>query len=82
MLGGLGDRKQLARYLTLSQVGFEMVVPIVIGLVLDNYFDWSPWGVAIGAVLGLALGLIHLVHLTSKEEDSGKGDSAKPELRP
>jgi F0F1-type ATP synthase assembly protein I len=63
MLGGT-DPKNMARYLALSQVGFEMVGPIVLGLVLDYYLDWSPWCVLVGAVLGLVGGIAHLVQLS------------------
>jgi F0F1-type ATP synthase assembly protein I len=69
MFGDLGDRKELGRYLALAQVGLEMVVPIGVGLALDFYLGWTPWGVIGGAVLGLVGGLAHLVHL------AGKGDA-------
>jgi F0F1-type ATP synthase assembly protein I len=73
MFGG-GDRKELARYMTIGQVGLEMAVPPAIGIYLDLTFGWSPWGVIIGAGLGLIGGLAHLVHLANKQED-GKGPS-------
>ena len=61
------DQKQLARYLALSQVGLEMVGPIVLGLLADYYFGWGPWGVLAGAVLGLVGGLAHLVQLSKPQ---------------
>jgi hypothetical protein len=73
MLGG-GDRKELARYMTIGQVGLEMAAPPAIGIYLDMHFGWSPWGVIVGAGLGLTGGLIHLVHLANKNED-GPGPS-------
>jgi F0F1-type ATP synthase assembly protein I len=61
------DQKQLARYLAMSQVGAEMVGPIVVGLVVDYYFNCSPWGVLVGAVLGLVGGLAHLIQLSKPQ---------------
>jgi F0F1-type ATP synthase assembly protein I len=68
MLGGSTNRKELGRYLALSQVGLEMVGPILLGVVLDYYLGWSPWGVLVGAVLGLTGGLFHLIQLTANDE--------------
>jgi F0F1-type ATP synthase assembly protein I len=52
----------------MSQVGFEMVGPIILGLMLDYYLGWRPWGMVAGALLGLCGGLAHLVHLLGKED--------------
>jgi F0F1-type ATP synthase assembly protein I len=76
MLPESGDRKELARYMALSQVGMEMVVPVVIGVALDYYLGWRPWGVIAGAVLGLIAGLAHLISLANKannERDKPSG---------
>lgn len=64
----LGDPRDVRRYMTLSQVGLEMVAPIVLGLVIDHYLGWSPWCVIAGAVLGLSGGLVHLVAVLNKED--------------
>jgi F0F1-type ATP synthase assembly protein I len=69
MFGG-SDRKELAKYLTLSQVGLEMVVPIGIGVLVDRYLHCSPWGAGIGAALGLTIGLVHLVKVANKNDSS------------
>ena len=69
MFGGSTDPKKMAQYLALSQVGLEMVAPIILGLVLDYYLNWSPWGVLVGAVLGLIGGIAHLVQLTSSKNN-------------
>jgi F0F1-type ATP synthase assembly protein I len=55
------DPKEMGRYFSLSQVGLEMVVPIGIGLAVDNYFGCQPWGVVVGAVVGLVGGFTHLL---------------------
>jgi F0F1-type ATP synthase assembly protein I len=68
MFPNAGDQRQMGRYLSMGQVGLEMVVPIGIGIFLDSRMNWSPWGVTIGAVLGLVGGVAHLIHLAGKAE--------------
>jgi ATP synthase protein I len=72
MPGGPVDPKEVGRLYALGQVGLEMVVPIVIGLALDHWLGWSPWGVVAGAVLGFAGGMLHLVALLNQNDDSSK----------
>jgi hypothetical protein len=64
-------------YWALAQTGLEMVMPIVAGLLLDRSLGWQPWGVAAGAVLGLAGGLWHLVYLLNKLEQADRQSSDK-----
>lgn len=66
MLPGLPDRSEMGRYAALSQIGLEMVAPIVVGLLLDRYFGLTPWALIVGAVLGLVGAFVHLVHLLNK----------------
>jgi len=54
----------LGWYYALAQIGFEMVAPIALGWWLDSVLDSQPWILIVGVVLGLALGLLHLVVLT------------------
>jgi F0F1-type ATP synthase assembly protein I len=73
---GRGNSKDLARYAAIGQVGLEMAVPPVVGWYLDSLYGWGPWGVIIGAALGLVGGLVHLVHLANKSvKDEGPGPS-------
>jgi F0F1-type ATP synthase assembly protein I len=71
------DSKEMGRYFTLSQIGFEMVVPIVVGLILDNKLGWAPWGVVVGAIVGLVGGLTHLVYLLKKFERTDSPEDAQ-----
>ena len=66
MFPELPDRKEMGRYVALSQIGLEMVAPIIAGLLVDHYLGWTPWALIAGAVLGLVGGLVHLVHLSNK----------------
>jgi F0F1-type ATP synthase assembly protein I len=62
------DSRDAGRLFGYSQVGLEMVAPIVLGLYLDERLGWSPWGVVAGTVLGLVGGLTHLIALTREPE--------------
>lgn len=54
---------RLAQYAALSQVGVEMVAPILVGVFLDFKFEWAPWGSICGTILGLLFGIVRLVTL-------------------
>jgi F0F1-type ATP synthase assembly protein I len=69
--------RELGRYFAIAQIGLEMVVPIGIGIALDHYLDWAPWGVVSGAILGLVVGLVHLVDLTKERDQNGPSKSAR-----
>src|SRR5262245_18260214 len=56
-------------YFALVQTGVEMVVPIAIGAFLDNLYGWSPWATAVGAVLGMAGELWHMLLLIKRNEE-------------
>src|SRR5262249_43401211 len=53
--------RELGLYIAISQVGLEMVAPVGLGWLLDSWLGWQPWGIIAGAVLGLVLGITHLV---------------------
>jgi F0F1-type ATP synthase assembly protein I len=61
MADRLPDPGEIRRLFALALVGVEMVAPILVGLYLDRTFGWAPWGVAVGAVLGLVGGIYHLI---------------------
>jgi F0F1-type ATP synthase assembly protein I len=63
-------RKEFGYYIALAQVGMEMAAPIGLGLVLDYYLKWAPWGVIGGAVVGLVGGFAHLVALVNRRDNS------------
>lgn len=60
------DPRQLGLYYAMAHVGLEMVAPIGLGLLVDHYFSWSPWGVVVGAFLGLFGGLWHLLRMVDR----------------
>lgn len=62
-----GDR-DLGYYMALAQVGIEMIAPAGIGLALDIWLDWSPWGLITGTILGFTGGLFHLVQMVNRHD--------------
>jgi F0F1-type ATP synthase assembly protein I len=56
--------RTMARLMSIGQVGTEMVVPIGIGFLIDYYvFGSLPLCMIVGAILGLVIGIVHLVKL-------------------
>lgn len=66
------DPRNLGLYFALAQVGMEMVVPVGLGIGLDMKLDWAPWGSVVGALLGLTMGITHLVVLANKQNDENQ----------
>lgn len=69
-----GDPRDVRRYFAYSQIGLEMVAPLVVGLLLDLWLHWLPWGTLTGVVLGLSVSMVHLVYLVNKDD----ADSSPP----
>lgn len=53
----------------------ELVAPIVIGVWLDQRFGWSPWGLAVGAVVGFVGGIAHLLFMMKQADRQKPGGS-------
>ena len=77
MRQGPPERREFAHYITLAQVGMEMVAPIVVGLLLDSSLGWSPWATIVGAVIGLVGGIGHLVALANRAESGNSSQRRK-----
>jgi F0F1-type ATP synthase assembly protein I len=58
-----GDFRHLERLYALGQVGAEMVAPIVIGLAIDWLANSRPWFTVVGAIVGFAGGIWHIIYL-------------------
>jgi F0F1-type ATP synthase assembly protein I len=65
---GPPDAREQGIYFTLAQVGVEMVVPLIVGLVIDHYAAWGPWATLAGMVLGFVGGITHIVLLSNKQD--------------
>jgi len=44
----------------------EMVVPILIGVWVDNHYDTGPWGLSIGAFIGIVGSFAHLILISRR----------------
>jgi F0F1-type ATP synthase assembly protein I len=68
------ERREMGYYFALAQVGMEFVAPILLGVLLDrSVWNWAPWGLIGGAVLGFVGGLTHLIMLANQQNDKGSG---------
>ena len=77
MLKGLPDPKELRFYFALAQVGMEMVAPMVVGMLLDGYFGWTPWATVAGFTLGFIGGFIHLVLMVQQHDTAERTEPPK-----
>jgi F0F1-type ATP synthase assembly protein I len=64
--------REYGHYVTIAQVGLEMGACVGVGLILDRYLDWAPWGVVGGAVFGLIAGIAHLAALANRRDDDSQ----------
>ena len=76
------DTRKLGFYYSLAQVGMEMALPAGVGYWIDYAFQTQPWGVIIGAVLGLAVGMLHLVALLNQQNKNRKASSGTKQDQP
>ena len=83
MAGRERDRPSWIRY---SSLGVEFVVVVVgfalVGLWVDRHCDSEPWGVLIGAALGLVGGTYNLIRASlAAFRELEKGDRDEKERR-
>jgi F0F1-type ATP synthase assembly protein I len=62
-------RKDIALAVRISNIGFEMVFPAVIGVGLDYLFGTVALFVVLGVVLGAVLGFWQLIRIASKTDN-------------
>jgi F0F1-type ATP synthase assembly protein I len=60
------DRSALAKAMQQSQLGLNLVAPILglggIGWLLDRHFATSPWITLAGLILGVIGGMVNFIH--------------------
>lgn len=47
----------------IAGLGIELAVPTLAGLAVDRFAGSSPWGILIGATIGFAVGMFHLLKI-------------------
>jgi len=60
------ESKVWALYVSIGQIGLEMVVPIALGLLLDRWLGTLPWIGVAGVFIGFFGGLFHLLKMVEK----------------
>ncbi len=69
--------RELGFYYSLAQIGFEMVIPIPVGVFLDDWLGIIPWLTGTMAVFGFAAGMLHLI-LMLKQRDQEESRTKGP----
>ncbi|MDR0703438.1 MAG: AtpZ/AtpI family protein [Planctomycetaceae bacterium] len=62
------SQKDIALAVRISNIGFEMVLPAIIGVGLDYLFGTVVLFVILGVILGAVLGFWQLVRIASKND--------------
>jgi hypothetical protein len=62
----------------ITTISLEMALPAALGYWLDERCGTDPWLVIIGAVLGFATAMWHLLQLTSKRNFRARDKSSEP----
>lgn len=56
------DQQNWGQYLGMGlQMAVGVGLGVLVGTWLDRKYGWSPWGVTVGAMLGLAAGMYLLI---------------------
>ena len=68
-VGGQGGRSRRPQ-MGLAGLGMELLAAVVgatlIGLWIDRRFDCAPWGVLIGAIVGIVGGLLNFIRAANR----------------
>ena len=73
--------KDMQQALTLAFVGFEMVATILVGILVDWHWNCWPWGVSIGAAVGLIGGVGQLYLMVRHWERMDQENHDSDQLR-
>lgn len=66
--------REMGYLIAISQVGFEMVVPIAVGVALDVWLHTLPWITIVGVLIGLFGGITHLIVLINRMDKAEKSE--------
>lgn len=69
-----GDAKNLA---LISVAVAQIVLPILVGVWLDDRNGWSPWGAVVGTVFGFA-SLVWTARKLNRQDDTRNGGKPPP----
>ncbi len=83
-----GNRKNRPTWIRHSGIGIEFAAAVagfaLVGLWIDRHYDTAPWGVVIGAALGLVGGTYNLVResLAAFKQSGDEDRDESPPTRP
>jgi ATP synthase protein I len=46
-----------------TTIGLEFALPPLLGVLIDRRWETGPWATVVGAVLGFAVGMMHVLRL-------------------
>jgi F0F1-type ATP synthase assembly protein I len=78
MPADLPNGQDLGFYFALAQVGLEMVAPLGVGVLVDQYFGSHPWATIVGFAFGFIGGFIHLLVLVNRHNGTPKKKGGTP----
>lgn len=65
-----------------TTIGLEFCVPAVLGHFVDRWMGTAPWLTVIGALLGMAIGMMHVLRLPGEVARAGQRRKAGDRPRP
>ena len=68
-------------YYALATCGMEMVAPMILGIILDNWLGTTPIFAAITVVVGFVGGITHMVLISNKINDADRAERLASTLR-
>jgi len=67
--------------MALAGMGFELLAAVAgfafVGYWVDRHYETAPWGLVIGAVLGIIGGLYNFIREATKATKEGSGRSSR-----
>lgn len=65
-----------------TTIGLEFCVPAVLGYVVDRWLNTAPWLTVVGAFLGMAIGMLHVLRLPGELARAGERAKAGARRKP
>jgi ATP synthase protein I len=53
-----------------TTIGLEFALPALVGALIDRRWGTGPWATVVGAVLGFAVGMMHILRLAREVSKS------------
>ena len=60
-----------------TAIGLEFALPALLGFGLDRWWHTAPWMTVGGAILGVGMGMLHVIRLASEPQGSPRRGQSK-----